>query len=810
VASHEKYDENALFIKGGSSPALTIKDKDYNPLYSFDSNCIIEDHFSLQNYLVGEAIFSLSNGYLGIRGSFEEGLSGVGYRTIPGTYLNGFYESVPIPHAERGYAYAMNTDTMLNVTDGKQIDLFLGEERVCLNEGKVLDYRRQLNIKEGLLTRTFTWRSPQGRDIKVTAKRLVSLLFKNLFAIQYQVEPLNFSDTISFHSVLNGAVDNHVHEEEDPRFSASLGSLGLSVQEILNLDTMATIISKTSRSGLTMAASMENRLFYDGTYSLFKEKTSSTASVTYRVDAVPGLKICLEKHVVYYTSRNYAAVKLSSLSSDLVSRAKVIGFEALLKKQTRKLKHFWQAAAIDIEGDPDAKSGVSFNLFHLRQAAGGNKNIGIAAKGLTSEGYDGHYFWDTEVYMMPFYAAVLPAEARKLLQYRYSTLDQARTRAYELSHPKGALYPWRTISGEEGSSYYPASTAQYHINAAIAFAICKYTEMTGDYSFTLDYGAEIIFETARLWEDLGAYISRKDHQFCYNEVTGPDEYTALVNNNCYTNLMARWHFGYACETAQTMQDNHPAAYNKLAEKIMLEDSEITAWQEAAAKMYIPYDDILKIHPQDDGFLDKKIWDFAGTPYYNYPLLLHYHPLVIYRYQVCKQPDVILAQLLLDDLFPVEQKRRDYQYYELITTHDSSLSPAIFSTAASELGFYDDAYKFFMLAARMDIDNRYKNTHHGIHLANMAGSWLALVYGFGGMRTTSGNLRFNPYLPLKWQGYSFRLIFKGALLELKVRNTKVTYSLLKGSSINFRHGDEELSLQKGEPVIRDLHKYPIEK
>lgn len=775
------------------------KYEEVSPLYKFESNEIVEESFSLQNYLVGEAIFSLSNGYLGIRGSFEEGLSGVGNKTISGTYLNGFYESVPIPHAERGYAYAINTDTMLNVTDGKQIDLFLGEERVCLNEGKVLDYRRQLNIKEGFLTRTFSWRSPQGRDIKVTAKRLVSLLFKHLFVIQYQVEPLNFSDTISLHSVLNGAVDNHVHEEEDPRFSASLGSLGLSVQKILSIDTLATIISKTSRSGQTMAASMENRLYYDGAYSLFSEKTSNTASVTYRVDAVPKLTFCLEKYVAYYTSRDHSATKLSSHSSDLVSRAKVIGFDALLKKQARKLKHFWQVAAIDIEGDSDAKSGLSFNLFHLKQAAGGGKNTGIAAKGLTSEGYDGHYFWDTEIYMMPFYVAVLPTEARKLLQYRYTTLDQAKTRAYELSHPKGALYPWRTIGGEEGSSYYPASTAQYHINAAIAYAICKYTEMTGDYSFTLDYGAEIIFETARLWEDLGAYISRKEDRFCYNEVTGPDEYTALVNNNCYTNLMARWHLNYACETAQTMQDNHPDTYNELAEKIRLADSEITAWQKAADKMFIPYDELLKIHPQDDGFLDKEVWDFAKTPYYNYPLLLHYHPLVIYRYQVCKQPDVILAQLLLDDLFPVEQKRRDYQYYEPITTHDSSLSPAIFSTAASELGFYDDAYKFFMLAARLDIDNRYRDTHHGIHLANMAGSWLALVYGFGGMRTTGGRLKFNPYLPNKWKSYCFRIIFKGARLELKVRANKVTYSLLKGDSICFSHGSKEISLKSGNSI-----------
>jgi trehalose/maltose hydrolase-like predicted phosphorylase len=773
--------------------------EEVSPLYKFESNEIMEESFSLQNYLVGESNFALSNGYIGIRGSFEEGLSRNGNKSIPGTYINGFYESVPIPHAERGYGYAENTHTMLNVTDGRQIEVFLGEEKFSQTEGELLDYRRAINLEEGYLTRELIWRSPQGREVKITVDRIVSFHFKNLIAFNYQIEPLNFTDLVTFHSVLNGAVDNHVHQEIDPRFSASLGNLGLSVEEVVNQDTMAIIISKTTRSNFTLACSMENRLACDVNFSLSTEKTATTASVTYRIDATNNLKIGLEKYVSYYTSRDYTISKLPNLASDLVGRAKVIGFETLKDKQKKGLKRFWSVAEIGIDGDQAANDGLRFNLFHLRQAAGSNGKTGIGSKGLTSESYDGHYFWDTEIYMMPFYTAVMPAEARKLLEYRYSILDQARARARELSHPRGALYPWRTIGGEEGSSYYPASTAQYHINAAIAYAICKYTEITGDYSFMLESGAEIIFETARLWENLGAYIKNKDGHFCFNEVTGPDEYTALVNNNCYTNLMARWHFNYACETADNLKINHAADYWRLVEKIDLDDQEIDAWRKAAGQMLIPYDETLRIHPQDDGFLDKKIWDFDSTPYENYPLLLHYHPLVIYRYQVCKQPDVILAHLLLGEAFDLEQKRRDYRYYEPITTHDSSLSPSIFSTVASELGFHHDAYKYFSLSVRLDIDNRYKDSHYGIHLANMAGSWLAVVYGFGGMRTARGELSFNPYLPHEWRGYHFRIIFKGSLLEVKVNPKTVVYRLLKGDSINFRHDVEKVSLKTGGSV-----------
>jgi len=750
----------------------------------------------LQNNLLSESLFSLSNGYIGIRGSCEEGLEGNACRSIEGIYLNGFYESVPIPHAERGYGYALNTQTMLNVTNSKIIELYLGKERFSLLSGKVLQFKRTLDMEKGYLLRELIWRSPQGKEIKITVKRLVSLTQRHLMAFQYQVEPLNFSGNISILSSLDGAVDNHMHEEEDPRFSASLGDLGLVVTGILPDDTRAVMIQETLRSKQVLACAMENCLTEGSSFAIDNEQTGESATVSFQVNGQVNGKITLEKFVAYYTSRDYPVDDLPELAAGMVEKARLTGFQALFEDQNEYCRQFWANSGIAVEGNLQAEQGLRFSLFHLMQAAGCDGQTGIPAKGLSSEGYDGHYFWDTEIYMVPVFAALFPEEARKLLEFRFYILDHARSRARELSHKKGALFPWRTIAGEEGSSYFPAGTAQYHINAAIAYAINKYIEMTDDYSFMLDYGAEILFETARLWEDLGDYIPNKDNKFCYNEVTGPDEYTALVSNNCYTNYMARWHLQYAYETALLLEKKYPATYRRIADKLYLQQEELEAWRLAAENTYIPYDQKLKVHPQDDSFFDKAIWDFSTTPADNYPLMLHYHPLVIYRYQVCKQSDTILAQLLLGDHFSLDQKRRDYDYYEPITTHDSSLSPSIFSIIASEIGYPEDAYRFFAMSVRLDLENILKDTHYGLHLANMAGSWLCVVQGFAGMRTNGGGLKFNPYCPQYWQGYRFRIIYKGSRLEIAVELNKVTYKLLAGDNISFMHKGQKVTLARG--------------
>ncbi len=781
---------------------------DYPPLYPINRWQICEDFFSPDHMMLSETVFALGNGYIGIRGSFEEGLSQNTKRTIDGIYLNGFYESVPIPHAERGYGYALNTQTMLNVTDSKIIELYLEYERFSLDSGTVLRFKRTLDLRKGYLTRQVTWRSPLGKEVEIEATRMVSFSKKHVLAFQYKVKPLNFSGPVTINSAINGAVDNHTHEEEDPRFSASLGGLGLTTTGIMTEANGAVLTQETRRSNLSLACAMENKVIGSQSAEIVREQTGQQAVIRFRFNAAEERWIGLEKFVSYYTSLDYPQPDLPRLAKETAAREREKGFNCLIEEQEKVLENYWEDVGLKIEGDLKLEQGLRFNLFQILQAAGSEGRTGIAAKGLTSEGYDGHYFWDTEIYMIPFFSAVMPEQARSLLKYRYSILDHARSRAVDLSHNKGALYPWRTIAGEEGSSYYPAGTAQYHINAAIAYAISKYVEITGDYSFMLEYGAEIIFETARLWEDLGAYIPSKGNCFCYNEVTGPDEYTALVNNNCYTNLMARWHMCYAAQTARHIQKKYPAKYQRLSDKISLKVKEIEAWEKAASVMYIPYDQKLQVHPQDDSFFDKEIWDFKNTPPEKYPLLLHYHPLVIYRFQVCKQPDIILGQLLLGEQFSQEQKRRDYQYYEPITTHDSSLSPSIFSVAASELGYYKDADYFFRLAARLDLDNVFGDTHYGVHMANMAGSWLCLVHGFGGMRTDEGGLKFNPYLPEGWKCYNFKIVYKNCRIAVEVKPETVTYSNLQGGPVKFEHAGTKVSLVEGEKITCKIKKLKI--
>ena len=778
---------------------------DHPPLYPLDSWQICEDYFSPEHMMLSETVFALGNGYIGIRGCFEEGLTKNNHKSIEGIYLNGFYESVPIPHAERGYGYAVNTQTMLNVTNSKKIELYLDYERFSLDSGTVLKFKRTLDLRKGYLIRQVTWRSPQGKEVEIEATRLVSLSEKHVLAFRYRVKPLNFSGAVNISSAINGAVDNHTHEEEDPRFSATLGGLGLTTTGIMAENNGAVLTQEARRSGLSLACAMENRVSGSKPSNIAAEQAGQQVMINYSFNATQDQWLALEKYVSYYTSLDYPQPDLPGLAQETAARMKEKGFNQLLKEQEKHLDKYWEAIGLEIDGDLKAEQGLRFNLFHLLQAAGSDGRTGIAAKGLTSEGYDGHYFWDTEIYMIPFFTAVMPEQARKLLEYRYSILEHARSRAVDLSHSKGALYPWRTIAGEEGSSYYPAGTAQYHINAAIAYAISKYIELTGDYSFMVEYGAEIIFETARLWEDLGAYIPSKENCFCYNEVTGPDEYTALVNNNCYTNLMARWHLQYAVETARYMQEKYSDEYQRLSDEIKLEEKEINAWEKAAAAMYVPYDQKLQIHPQDDSFFEKEIWDFKNTPSEKYPLLLNYHPLVIYRYQVCKQPDVILGQLLLGNQFSLEQKKRDYQYYEPITTHDSSLSPSIFSVVASELGIYDDAYNFFQLAARLDLDNIFGDTHYGVHMANMAGSWLCLAHGFGGMRTDEGWLYLNPYLPEGWNYYSFKITYGNNQIAVEVEPESVTYCNLQGEDLEFKHAGNLIKLAEGEKVNCQIQK-----
>jgi alpha,alpha-trehalose phosphorylase len=519
----------------------------------------------------------------------------------------------------------------------------------------------------------------------------------------------------------------------------------------------------------------------------------------FECDLQPGESASMAKFGVYFSSRDYPEAGLQQRALDELARARAAGIGVLVQQQAQYLAQFWQQADVEISGDDALQQGMRFNQFHLLQSVGRDGKTNIAAKGVTGEGYEGHYFWDTEIYIFPFFLYSKPELARNLLDYRYHGLPKARERARQMGHDKGALYPWRTIAGEECSAYFPAGSAQYHINADIAYSIKLYYEASGDSAFMLAAGAEIVLDTARIWAGIGNYD--RDGRFCINTVTGPDEYTALVNNNYYTNAMARMHLDFAAALCQQLATLHPVEFARVAQAIGLDAGEPDQWRRAASAMLLPYDAALGIHAQDDSFLSKKRWDFDGTPAANYPLLLNYHPMVIYRHQVCKQADVVLALLLLSDQFTRDDKRRDFDYYEAVTTHDSSLSSCIFSIIASEVGYHDKAYDYFLETARLDLDDTHGNTHYGVHTAAMAGTWMSVAYGFAGMRVVDGALRFAPTLPAHWQHYQFKIHLQGALLQVRVEPSAVHYTLVAGDALAFTHCGAPVALSAAQPGAR---------
>jgi alpha,alpha-trehalose phosphorylase len=492
------------------------------------------------------------------------------------------------------------------------------------------------------------------------------------------------------------------------------------------------------------------------------------------------------------------AQELADRCRRTLQRARTSGVVELRQEQRQWLEDFWAKSDVEVDGDEGVQQAVRWSLFQLAQASACTNEFGIAAKGLTGGGYDGHYFWDTEVYVLPFLAYTNPNAARKVLRYRWHMLEKARERADELSQ-RGALYPWRTINGEEASAYYAAGTAQYHINAAISYAIERYSLATGDIDFLAGEGAEVLVETARLWEDLGFYSLNGNDTFHIHGVTGPDEYTTVVNDNLYTNVMARFNMEYAVSTAELLAESDPETYAALCRRTGLTSEEIAGWRRAAGAMYLKFDTELGIHPQDENFLERERWDIRGTPADKYPLLLHFHPLVIYRHQVLKQADVVLAMYLRPEHFDIEQKRRNFDYYDPLTTGDSSLSACVQSIVAAEVGRDDLALDYFLQAVYLDLQDMHGNTADGAHIANAGGVWATLMHGFAGMVDTGQALRFTPRVPQSWNGIRLRLVRHQVLAEIEVDHKQCTVRVLDGGPLPVETADGVAELFVGEEL-----------
>ena len=735
------------------------------PLYPVDPWRIRELELDPSQAARNETIFSLANGHLGMRGNLDESAGNV----VHGTYVNGFYEEAPIAYGEAAFGFARNHQVLLNVADGKRLQLVVGDEPLDLSTGTVEASERSLDLRTGVLTRTVRWRSPGGTSVEVTTRRLVSFARSEIAAIELAARVTGESGAaLRVESAINARVRNQ-EASADPRVGAHLPPEGALLTVHHESDGgWGAVVQRTRVTHLAIAAAADHLVHVDrgAAPTVTATDDEDGVMVVIAADVPAGATLTVTKLLAYCTSLDHPEETLVERARAALDLARDVGFDALVDEQRAVLDRFWATSDVEIDGDGALQQGVRFNLFSLFQSAGRDGRTSLAAKGLSGEGYEGHYFWDTEIFALPFFAYTQPAIARALLRYRCGILDKARARAAEMSQA-GALFPWRTIGGEEASAYFPAGTAQYHINADIAYAIGKYVAATGDRTLLADGGAEVVFETARLWADLGDYIPARDGAFCINEVTGPDEYTALVNNNGYTNLMAQAHLRFAARLSGELAAEAPEVYGQLAARIGLVPAEVEAWRRAADAMRIPRDAALGVHAQDDSFLDRAPWPFATTPESDYPLLLHYHPLVIYRHQVLKQSDVVLAQVLLSSEFSTAEKKRNFDYYDPLTTGDSSLSPPIQSVAAAELGYADVAYRYFMQTARMDLDDINGNVSHGVHVAAMAGSWVSLVYGFAGLRDDDGAIAFSPRLPGQWDRLAFRLLVGGTTLAVTI-------------------------------------------
>ncbi|MGY1739741.1 MULTISPECIES: glycoside hydrolase family 65 protein [unclassified Blastococcus] len=738
------------------------------------------DHTSLG---VHESVFALANGHIGMRGSFEEGEPIV----VPGTYLNGFFEERPLPYAEAGYGFPEQGQTVVNVTDGKLIRLLVGDTPLDLDYGEIVEHRRTLDLRRGTLRRVTEWRSPAGRTVTVTSTRMVSLSRRSIAAIEYTVECTDGRGDlyVALQSDLlaNEPVDSGM-EADDPRAAAALRR-PLVNELAVGRGQRAVLVHRTARSGLRVAAGMDHVVDVPDTATEDMEAGEDLARFTLAARLPQGRGLKLVKFLAYGWSSRRSAAAVRDQVEGALATAKLAGFERLCSEQKSVLDEFWAQADVQVEGDDELQQAVRVGLFHVLQAGLRAERQPIPAKGLTGPGYDGHTFWDTETYVLPVLTYTAPHAARDALRWRHSTLDLAKDRARELGR-RGAAFPWRTIRGEETSGYWPAGTAAFHINADIADAVVRYWHATQDDEFDRDFGAELLIETARLWASLGHFDS--EDGFRIDGVTGPDEYTAVVDNNVYTNLMAQRNLREAARAVGRQPD--------VAGRLHVTEDEVAVWERAARLMRVPFDARLGVHMQSENFTHHEEWDFAATPPDCYPLLLHFPYFEIYRKQVIKQADLVMALHLRGDAFTQEEKAADFAYYEARTVRDSSLSAAQQAVVAAETGHLELAYDYWAEATLTDIQNLHGNSGHGLHIASMAGGWTVAVAGFGGMRDHDGRLLFAPRLPARLTRLRFRVVYQGRILEVEIGKEQATYRLVEGEPLDVHHHGRRITVDDG--------------
>ncbi|MEQ6899910.1 glycosyl hydrolase family 65 protein [Nocardioides sp. YIM 152588] len=779
---------------GPSHVAPPIADPLDRSRFPVDTWRLVETRFSSADLGMTESVFSVGNGYLGLRGNYEESRDA----HVDGTFINGFHETWPINHAEEAYGFARIGQTIVNVPDPKVIRLYVDDEPLHLSTADLLAYERTLDLRDGVLHREVLWRTPGGKRVSVRSRRMVPLGQRHLAVMTFEVTVLDAHASVSISSQLLNRQDrneqpvegpqphNHQTSENDPRKAEAFNRRVLipahqhADQETGRLE----LAYRTAESGMSIGVVADHQLTTSSTYSWKAECEEDMAKVIYRVTAEPGVPITLTKMVAFHTATSVPAREMIDRGQRTLDRTWEEGVDQQFEQQRDLLDQFWQASDVEIPDHEALQQAVRWNLFSILQASARAEGQGIAAKGVTGSGYGGHYFWDTEIYVMPFLTYTIPWAARNALRFRYTLLDSARNRARELAQ-KGALFPWRTINGHEASAYYAAGTAQYHIDADIAYSLSQYVGASGDLDFLAREAIDIFVETARLWADLGFWRDENRRTFHIHGVTGPDEYTTVVNDNLYTNVLARFNLRRAAHAVWELRRSNPEAYAQLVRRTGLTPDEPDEWAECAQGMAIPFDEHLGIHPQDMHFLEREMWDLENTPLEKRPLLLHYHPLVIYRFQVLKQADVVLALFLQGEEFTAEHKKANFDYYDPITTGDSTLSAVVQSIIAAEVGYHELALRYFLSALFVDLDDRHNNTADGVHVASTGGVWSALVSGFGGFRDIGAQygekqFQIDPRLPVRWNSLIYRITLHGTRVRVTVRADEVELTIERGA------------------------------
>jgi alpha,alpha-trehalose phosphorylase len=772
---------------------------------------LVEGDWDRADLGVTETLFTVANGYIGLRGNPEEGRHAFEH----GTYVNGLHETWPIRHAEAAYGFARTGQTIINAPDAKLMKLYVDDEPLVLGTADLEHYERTLDFRDGVLRRSLIWRTPSGKRVKVDSTRMVSMTQRHLVLLTLEVTMLVGDAPVVVSSQLlnrqDGVDEYHLQADTsgvhaDPRKAGAFEGRVLLPRIHMAKDERMMLGYQCANSRMTVVVAADHVVRTPDPYEVVMGDEPDLTKMVFRTDAREGSTLRIEKAVAYHTSRGLPVRELSDRCRRTLDRTARYDLDHWLAEQRDWYDAFWAASDVEIaSGDPHRaaiQQAIRFNLFTLAQGSGRADGHGVAAKGVTGSGYEGHYFWDTEIYVLPFLIYTSPPMARSALRFRYNMLEAARRRAADLAQ-SGALFPWRTISGEEASAYYAAGTAQYHIDADVAFALCKYVNATGDDGFMQREGVDILVETARMWADLGFWrdggSGDGQRTFHIHGVTGPDEYTTVVNDNLFTNVMARFNLEQAARVVRGLAQDAPQAYERMVRRLQLDPTEPDEWAAAAAATKIPYDEATGINPQDSHFLDREMWDLKNTPAEKRPLLLHFHPLVIYRFQVLKQADVVLALFLQGDHFSLEQKRSDFEYYDPITTGDSTLSGVVQSIIAAEVGYRELALRYFQSSLYVDLADLHGNASDGVHVASTGGVWAALVFGFGGMRDYNGVITFDPRLPASWPSLQFTLTLRGCRLRVVVTADAISFTIEDGDEATVSVRGEQVTVRVGEPV-----------